>query len=373
MAKIYRGDKISIEKRKIEEPEYLIKFKEKIEEEIKKESQTNISNFTKKDTQYWINYNRAKCNEKRFFYLLLDELLNIIQEPPHNIGRKPISTKDMIFSSCLKVYNGFSSRKISSDLKHAEEMNYITKAPHFNTLMAFMNNQITEELLKKLITISAMPLKELETDFSMDATGFGSYQYERWMRVRFQKSLNGKSNTRGWRNYVKLHICCGTKTNVITSAQVTYGNIHDTTELPYLVTQTSNNFNPIRYSADKGYASKKNMQLIASLDSIPYIPFKINSKPEKKPSIWNYMYEYFKTNRERYNSFYHKRSNSETVFSMIKMRLGEFLKCKNHQAQKNEVLLKCLVHNICILVQYIFESNIKVDFNLCEQTYLAHK
>lgn len=217
-----------------------------------------------------------------------------------------------------------------------------------------------------------MPLKELETDFAMDSSGFGSYQYERWRRVKFQKKLDGKINTRGWRNYVKLHICCGTKTNVITSAQVTYGNQSDMNQLPYLVNQTSNNFNVMRYSADKGYSSKKNMQLIASLDSIPYIAFKDNSVSNGSCPIWNYMYKYFEKHKERYDTFYHKRSNSETVFSMIKMRLGEFLKCKNHQAQKSEVLLKCLVHNICCLIQHIFESNIKIDFNSCEQTYIEH-
>ena len=30
-----------------------------------------------------------------------------------------------------------------------------------------------------------MPLKKLEDQFSIDSSGFGSYQYERWMRVRF--------------------------------------------------------------------------------------------------------------------------------------------------------------------------------------------
>ena len=31
-----------------------------------------------KDTEYWHKYNQAKTNEKRMFYLLLDDLLNIV-------------------------------------------------------------------------------------------------------------------------------------------------------------------------------------------------------------------------------------------------------------------------------------------------------
>jgi hypothetical protein len=44
------------------------------------------------------------------------------------------------------------------------------------------------------------------------------------------------------------------------------------------------------------------------------------------------------------------------------MRLGEFLKSKNFQAQRNELLTKFIVHNICCLIQEIFENHIKIDF-----------
>jgi len=47
---------------------------------------------------------------------------------------------------------------------------------------------------------------------------------------------------------------------------------------------------------------------------------------------------------------------------MIKMRLGEFLKSKNYEAQKNELMMKFIVHNICCLVSKIFENNIHIDF-----------
>jgi len=78
---------------------------------------------------------------------------------------------------------------------------------------------------------------------------------------------------------------------------------------------------------------------------------------------------YFKEHREEFDDFYHRRSNVETTFSMIKTRLGEFLKCRNLQGQKNEFLLKCLVHNICCLVQETFESDVKVDFYNCNVRY----
>lgn len=317
--------------------------------------------------QNWPKYNEAKCKEKRLFYELLADLVKIVPEPIHQTGRKPAQIKDLLFSACLKIYSNYSSRKISSDLEHAKKMAYIDRKPHFNTLLKFMNNKFTQDLLQYLITVSAMPLSVIEEDFSLDSSGFGSYQYERWQRAKW-----GKMPKRGWRNYVKCHIAVGTMTNVITAAEVTYGNLHDTKQLPKLVAQTSKNFNAKKYSADKAYLSNTNMRLIASYQAMPFIMFKKDST-RSGCKMWNHMYDYFTLNKEEFMRNYHRRSNVESTFCMIKMRLGEFLKSKNHQAQINEVLLKCLVHNICCLIQEIFERNIDINFKKCASCYVAHK
>lgn len=70
---------------------------------------------------------------------------------------------------------------------------------------------------------------------------------------------------------------------------------------------------------------------------------------------------------------YHKRSNVETTFSMIKLRLGEFLKCKDFQAQRNELMMKFICHNICCLIQESFEHGISIDFNRANKLYVDVK
>src|SRR5205085_7781208 len=129
-------------------------------------------------------YNLAKTQEKRLFYELLHELGSIIPEPPHDNGRPPIPLRDLFFCLGLKLYSNYSGRKIYSDWVHAQGAGYISKVPHYNTLSDFMNSLGTNELLRSLVTISAMPLKHLEDDFSIDSSGFGAYQYERWIRIR---------------------------------------------------------------------------------------------------------------------------------------------------------------------------------------------
>jgi len=176
------------------------------------------------------------------------------------------------------------------------------------------------------------------------------------MRTRFSKPKTE------WRNYLKGHICIGTKTNIICSAEVTHGNFSDVKQAPKLL-EGLKQFNPKQVSADKGYSSYKILQLIEGMGADPFISFRQNTNPTKNsPEIWKRMYDYFLRNRSLFEKHYHKRSNVETTFSMIKMRLGEFLRSKNYDAQRNELMMKFIVHNITCLVQEVFESDVHVDF-----------
>ncbi len=309
--------------------------------------------------QKWHAYNLAKTNEKRMFYTLLYELCSIIPEPKYNFGRPPVPIKDLIFSLGLKLYSNYSGRKIISDLFHAKQAGYVSRTVHYNTLTDFLNSEELYGLLQKLLIISALPLKTLEDQYSLDASGFGSYQYERWMRTRFSKSYSINS-----RNYLKGHVCIGTRTNIIASCEVTYGNFSDVKQAPNLLKQVKGRFNVKEVSADKGYDSNKLVQIIEEMGAIPYILFKDNRNPDprKSPEIIVKMHRYFKNNKEEYLKKYHRRSNVETTFSMIKLRLGEFLKCKNYTSQRNELVMKFICHNICCLIQEIFESDININF-----------
>jgi transposase len=61
---------------------------------------------------------------------------------------------------------------------------------------------------------------------------------------------------------------------------------------------------------------------------------------------------------------YHKRSNVECTFSMIKRKFGERLRSKTKTAQHNEVLAKVLCHNLACVIQSMYELGINVDFNV---------
>lgn len=74
------------------------------------------------------------------------------------------------------------------------------------------------------------------------------------------------------------------------------------------------------------------------------------------------MYHQYMANQDEFMAHYHKRSNVECTFSMLKRKFGERLRTKTMTAQHNEVLCKVLCHNLCCVIQSMYELGIEADF-----------
>ena len=74
------------------------------------------------------------------------------------------------------------------------------------------------------------------------------------------------------------------------------------------------------------------------------------------------MFHYYQFRRDEFLMHYHKRSNVESTFSMIKAKFGDHVRSKTDVAMVNEVLCKVLCHNICCLIQSMYELNIEPTF-----------
>lgn len=131
-----------------------------------------------------------------------------------------------------------------------------------------------------------------------------------------------------------------------------------------MVKKTAQNFTVNEVSADAAYSSEKNMQTVLDLGGMPFIQFRNNATGESKQSgqIWKNMYHYYSLNQEKFLQHYHKRSNVETTFSMIKAKFGDALRSKTDTAMVNEALCKVLCHNLCCLITSMHELGLQPKF-----------
>src|SRR5713226_4572472 len=81
-----------------------------------------------------------------------------------------------------------------------------------------------------------------------------------------------------------------------------------------------------------------------------------------KSTDWDRMIHFFNFHREEFLTHYHKRSNVETTFHMIKAKFGQRLRSKTLTAQINEALCKVLCHNLCVVIQSAHELGIEMNF-----------
>jgi transposase len=305
--------------------------------------------------QNWPAYNAAQTHEKAKFQVLLSELCTDIKEPVRSRnGRPRIPIHDAIFCACFKVYSTVSARRFMTDLREAQAKGFILKTPHFNTIFNYLEDKHLTPILRELITRSSLPLNSIETDFAVDSSGFSTSRFVRWFDHKYGVA-------RQEHDWVKVHLMCGVRTNVVTSVEIRDRRAADTKSLPYLVDMTAENFALREVSADKAYASARNYDAIGRYGATPFIAFKANATG-RGGRLWEKMYHHFSLHREDFLVHYHKRSNVESTFSMIKAKFRDHLRSKTPVAMINEVLLKIICHNICVLIHEAQELGIAIKF-----------
>jgi transposase len=307
--------------------------------------------------QDWPQYNAAQINEKARFLILLQDLCRGIPEPqrPSGIrGPKPIPMADRAFACALKVYTTISGRRASTDMREAQDKGHLGRAPHYSAVYRFLEDPEMTPILKGLIIESSKPLASVEVDFAGDSSGFTTCRFEPW----YDHKYGVIRRKHGW---VKVHIMTGVKTNIVTAVEIKDKDAQDAPQLPSLVEVTSQNFTMCEASLDKVYASLDNYAAIDRAGAIPFIPFKSNHTGAGG-GLWEKMFHFFCYHRDEFNGTYHKRSNVESTFSMIKAKFGDCVRSKTETAQVNEALCKVLCHNVCCLISAAYELGIAATF-----------
>lgn len=306
--------------------------------------------------QNWPAYNAAQTNERRVFHRLLADLCSTVPEPERpkdKGGRKPVPVRDALFAVMSKVHSGFSTRRFMTDLRASEEAGFTSETPHYNFISKTLEKESTTPILRELIVRSSLPLSAVEDTFAIDASGVSSNKFARWFDAKY--GVEKKEYL-----WVKLHICVGTKTNVVTAVEIS--DSHDSQQFPALLRTTMENFTVRDVCCDKAYLSREIIEQVYHAGGTAYIPFKPNNRPDTNGEVWKSLFHFFHLHRDEFLKHYHQRSNVETTFSMIKKKFGDSVRSKSVTAMRNEVLAKVLCHNLVVLVHEMYELGIDPTF-----------
>ncbi|HVR38663.1 MAG TPA: transposase, partial [Thermoanaerobaculia bacterium] len=204
------------------------------------------------------------------------------------------------------------------------------------------------------------------SQFAVDSTGFGTQSFYRHYSARYGHDQISRS-------WVKLHAMVGTKTNVIASATVTDRDTNDYTQLAPLVGTGAKTVAIAEVSADKAYMGRSNLAAINAIGAEAFIPFRKDIvRDDPKSPLWSKLFHLYSYRKDEFLPHYHRRSNVESTFSMMKRVFTDTLRSKKEEAQTNELLLMVIAHNIRTLVHSIFELDVQVPgLSACTQSAIA--
>lgn len=306
--------------------------------------------------QNWVVYNQAQHQEKDRLQVLLADLCSGVTDPPTNkhAGPPRVPFSDRLFSVCLKVWSTLSSRRFNCDLEEAHRRGHLSRLLHPNKVNCYMEEEELAPYLRAMIARSALPLRAVETGFAVDSSGFSTSRFIRWYDCKHGVE-------RREHDWVKVHLTCGTKTQVVTAAAIYNKDAADSPILPELLTTTREAFAVAEVSADKAYLSVENVEAIFDAGGVPYIAPKSNTTGAAG-GLFEKMFHFYQYHREEFLQHYHKRSNVESTFSAVKRKFGDSVRSKTPVAMKNEVLAKLVCHNLCCVILSQLELGIEAEF-----------
>jgi hypothetical protein len=147
--------------------------------------------------QKWPQYRQARMNEKLVFARLLHALCAGVEQPLYKGGRPRLPLCDVLFAAGMKVFTTFSGERSNSDVVMGadlieKELGVKVVVPHPYTTLRILRKPETADIIKRLIEESAKPLREVEVDFAIDATGISQMAYVKWFDKKWGKDRREK-------------------------------------------------------------------------------------------------------------------------------------------------------------------------------------
>jgi transposase len=277
--------------------------------------------------------------------------------------------KMVLLAAGLRAMEDMTAGAAVVAAENYRELGVVTMSviPSFNTLLREFANPKYMPWLHRMIAASAAPLIVLEDKFACDGTGFGSSVYDCHNDEKHGSSTQRRKPTKRHR-WVHGHIAFGVRTHVIAAVQITEKNVAESPLMPELVQRVKENGGYIReWLADAAYMAAYNVEAVEKVGGTPYIDFPSRTRGAGSPVIRR-LYNKFQADQDEYYRHYHQRSLAESGMNMIKTRFSHHLRSRVPNAMYAEAMLRCICHNIAMLVHAIGELGVEPRYYTAESS-----
>jgi hypothetical protein len=256
----------------------------------------------------------------------------------------------------LKAFMKLDYRRTEALLADSAELRraiHLKGTPDHATLHRAARRLLTQPRVQRLLARSVGPTPSVDLA-AIDSTGFEAGQVSPYFVRRRHRGRNtGKHplfQTTTYTRFPKLHAVCDCATHLILTVLPMRGPNPDGHRLPDAIRPLAAR-PPDRLTADAGYDSEANhIHLREQLGIESIIPPRHGRPPKNPnhlpPTKWRRL---MKTHFD--HAAYGQRWQIETVFSMIKRRLGCTIRERTYHAQCRAMRLLAFTHNCMILLR----------------------
>jgi hypothetical protein len=259
----------------------------------------------------------------------------------------------LVLKELLKIdYRGLVAHL--SDAAEWRETIQLKSVPHFTTvekagkrlLKAQFANRLLQTTLKR--ARRKRRLRRFIKQAAIDSSGFEAHHASRYFVRRCGKGQksSGKKQSLTYRRFPKMAVISDCKSHLILGLHFEHGPTNDLRHFGKLFCEVWRDQHLQTLYADAGYDAEWVHEVVREEFGVrAIIPAQIG-RPTAQPPTGRYR-RWMSYNLHRTN--YGQRWQVETVFSMMKRRLGSTLGANSYWSQRRAAWLKAIAHNILIL------------------------
>lgn len=260
----------------------------------------------------------------------------------------------LVLKEAMKLdYRGTSA--LLADSFSMREAIQLKQVPHFTTLQKASVRLLRRKRVQRLLdnTLSrarkAKLLRNRVALAAIDSSGFEAQHASRYFVKRREShgEFREKRHRITYRHFPKLAVLCDCRSHLILAAHPERGPKPDFGNLDPVFTQAAARARIETLLGDAGYDAEWIHVFVRFVfGTRTIIPAEHGRKSASPPIGYHRRLMRFRLNKKKYG----QRWQVETVFSMIKRRIGEATAARTYHSQCRALLLKVVTHNILIVV-----------------------